>query len=54
MERSSAALVRGAGEDALKNEIRAELVSAEREFTRAKLIMHTTTVLRAVKDAGAL
>jgi carbon-monoxide dehydrogenase medium subunit len=54
MERSSAALVHGAGEDALKNEIRAELVSAEREFTRAKLIMHTTTVLRAVKDAGAL
>jgi carbon-monoxide dehydrogenase medium subunit len=53
LEAAAGALLRGVGEDGLKGEIRAELVAAERDFSAAKMIMHTTTVLRAAKDASA-
>jgi carbon-monoxide dehydrogenase medium subunit len=48
-----ARLLDGARPDDLKGAIRAELVSAERDFAPAKLTMHTTTVLRAARDAMA-
>ena len=52
LDRTAAAFVGGAGPEALRSEIKAELVSSEREFSAARLIMHTTTVLRAVGDAS--
>jgi carbon-monoxide dehydrogenase medium subunit len=47
----AARLLDGARPDDLKAEIRGEIVAAEREFTPAKLTMHTTTALRAARDA---
>ena len=41
----------GARPEALRDEIRAEIVAAERDFSPAKLTMHTTTALRAARDA---
>jgi aerobic carbon-monoxide dehydrogenase medium subunit len=47
----AARLLDGARPDDLKAEIRSEIVAAEREFSPAKLTMHTTTALRAARDA---
>jgi carbon-monoxide dehydrogenase medium subunit len=41
----------GARPETLGAEIRAEIAAAERDFPPAKLTMHTTTALRAAKDA---
>jgi carbon-monoxide dehydrogenase medium subunit len=43
--------LQGASLDGLRDTIRKELSDAEREFTPAKLLMHTTTILRAIRDA---
>jgi carbon-monoxide dehydrogenase medium subunit len=51
LEGFAARLLDGARPDDVKAAIRAELVASEREFTSAKLTMHTTTILRAARDA---
>ena len=53
LEQVASAILSGVEEGALRAAIRAELVASGREFSPDKLIMHTTTVLRAVKDASA-
>jgi carbon-monoxide dehydrogenase medium subunit len=44
-------LLEGARPETLRDEIRAEIAAAERDFPPAKLTMHTTTALRAARDA---
>jgi aerobic carbon-monoxide dehydrogenase medium subunit len=39
--------------ESLREVIRRELIAAERDFAPAKLTMHTTTLLRAIRDAAA-
>lgn len=46
------ALLDGADEIRLRAVIRDELAGSEREFTPARLAMHTTTALRAARDAA--
>jgi carbon-monoxide dehydrogenase medium subunit len=47
----AARLLDGARPETLRYEIRAEIAAAERDFSPAKLTMHTTTALRAARDA---
>jgi carbon-monoxide dehydrogenase medium subunit len=48
----AARLLDGVRPDDLKASIREEIVAAERDFPPAKLTMHTTTALRAARDAA--
>lgn len=50
---AAASALRGDPPEALRAAIRRELVAAERDFSRAKLAMHTTTVFRALRDAAS-
>jgi aerobic carbon-monoxide dehydrogenase medium subunit len=50
---SVAPVLRGERAETLGEAIRAELLAAERDFAPAKLVMHTTTLLRAIRDAAA-
>jgi carbon-monoxide dehydrogenase medium subunit len=49
---SARAALEGAPDERLRAQLREELAAAGRNFTPAQLILHTTTVLRAVKDAA--
>lgn len=53
MKRAAVALIRGADKAALKTAVATDLATVEHEFSAAKRILHTTTVLRAAKDASA-
>jgi carbon-monoxide dehydrogenase medium subunit len=52
MKKSAAALLAGAESAAVKTAIAADLDAIGHEFGAAKRILHTTTVLRAAKDAS--
>jgi carbon-monoxide dehydrogenase medium subunit len=52
MKNTAAALLAGADKSALKTAIAADLEAAEHAFGAAKHILHTTSVLRAAKDAS--
>ncbi len=45
--------LRGAAQDELRRAARDALVAADRDFSPAKLAMHTTILLRAVRDAAS-
>lgn len=47
----AARLLDGTRPEDLAAAIRAELVASERDFAPAKLVMHTTTIVRAARDA---
>lgn len=47
------ALLDNASDDQMHDVVRAELAASGRSFSPARLIMHTTTVLRAARDAKA-
>lgn len=51
LSQTAARLLQGAAPESLGNVVRQELIDAERDFTPAKLLMHTTTTLRAIRDA---
>ena len=53
MTSAAKALLDGAEETAARGAIRDDLISSERDFTAAKRILHTTAVLRAMRDASA-
>jgi carbon-monoxide dehydrogenase medium subunit len=53
MSKSAAALLAGADTTALKMAIAADLDATEHEFGAPKRILHTTSVLRAARDAGS-
>jgi carbon-monoxide dehydrogenase medium subunit len=48
---SATSALRGESAESLRAVIQRELVAAERDFSRAKLAMHTTTIFRALRDA---
>jgi len=48
---AAASALRGEAAQSLRETIQRELVAAERDFSRAKLAMHATTVFRALRDA---
>jgi aerobic carbon-monoxide dehydrogenase medium subunit len=50
-ETALAVLENRSGDD-LAAAVRSELIAAERDFSPAKLILHSTTILRAIKDAA--
>lgn len=49
----AALALRGAPPEELRKAVRAALAAADRNFSAAKLAMHTTTLLRAMRDATA-
>lgn len=53
MKKSAGALLAGEDKSALKAAIAADLEAAEHEFSAAKRMLHTTSVLRAATDATA-
>jgi len=52
LHEAASAVLAGVAPEALAPTIRAELLCAERGFTRARLQMHVTTVVRAIQDAA--
>ena len=52
MNKTAVALLATGDDAALKAAIATDLAAAEQEFGAAKRILHTTTVLRAAKDAS--
>jgi len=53
MAEAAAALLGGADEDAKKAAISSDLMRSKHDFSAAKRILHTTTVLRAMKQSSA-
>lgn len=53
MAETARAVAGGQADDGLVSIIRGELVASGREFSPAKLLMHSTVILRAVKKAAA-
>jgi carbon-monoxide dehydrogenase medium subunit len=52
LERSSREIARGNFGDGLSDVIRKELSDSGREFSAAKILLHSTAALRAVRNAG--
>ncbi|MBV8912892.1 MAG: FAD binding domain-containing protein [Acetobacteraceae bacterium] len=53
LARAAEALLAGAFEDGLRSAIQADLAATDREFSRARLLMHTATAFRAAEAARA-
>lgn len=51
LEASSRAVMVGKADDALASTIRTELTDSGRDFSPAKLLLHTTVALRAIRNA---
>jgi carbon-monoxide dehydrogenase medium subunit len=53
LQDAGSAALRGASEGDLRDAARRELISSGRDFSPAQLILHSTTVLRSIKDASS-
>jgi len=53
LEQAAQAFLDGRTDDALRVAIRDELMAAGREFSAARLTMHTTVAMRGLKGAAA-
>jgi carbon-monoxide dehydrogenase medium subunit len=50
---TAAATLRGSSDKEVSDEVRRELIGSGRDFSPAQLILHSTTVVRSIKDAAS-